>query len=37
MKHVRACLSGREDRESGFERCGSPVRQVQACLRAEKT
>ena len=32
MKHVQACLSGREDRESSFDRCGSPVRLVQACL-----
>ena len=37
MKHVRACLSSREDRESSFHRCGSPVRLVQACLCAEKT
>ena len=37
MKHVRACLSGREDRERRFDRCGSPVRLVQAYLFAEKT
>ena len=37
MKHVRACLSGREDRESSFHRCGSPVRLVQACLCVRKT
>ena len=32
MKHEQACLSGREDRESSFHRCGGPVRLVQACL-----
>ena len=37
MKHVQVRLSGREDRESRFDRCGSPVRLAQACLRAEKT
>ena len=37
MKHIQACLSGREDRESSFDRCGSPVRLVQACLCAENT
>ena len=34
MKHLQACLSVREDRESGFHRCGVPVRLVQACLCA---
>ena len=34
MKHVEACLSARDDRESNFHRCGSPVRLVQACLCA---
>ena len=37
MKHVQACLSAREDRESSFHLCGSPVRLVQACLCAGKT
>ena len=37
MKHVQACLRAREDRESSFDRCGSPVKLVQACLCAEKT
>ena len=36
MKHVRACLSGREDRESSFDRFGSPVSLVQASLCAGK-
>ena len=36
MKHVLACLRGREDRESSFDRCGSPVRLVQTCLFAGK-
>ena len=31
MKHVEACLSARDDRESNFHRCGSPVRLMQAC------
>ena len=31
MKHVQACLSGIEDRESSFYRCG---RFVQSCLCA---
>ena len=34
VKHVQACLSPREDRESSFHRCGSPVRVVRACLCA---
>ena len=37
MKHVRSCLSARDDRESSFHRCGGPVRLVQACLYAGKT
>ena len=37
MKHVEACLSAREDRESSFYRCGGPVRLVQACFCAGKT
>ena len=32
MKHVQACLSAREDRESSFRRCRGPARLVQACL-----
>ena len=34
MKHVQACLSAREDRESSFQRCGGPLRFLQACLCA---
>ena len=37
MKHVQACLSAREDRESSFHRCGGPVKLVQDCLCASKT
>ena len=37
MKHVEACLSAREDRESSFLYGGGPVRLVQACLCAGKT
>ena len=37
MKHVQACFSTREDRESSFHHCGSPVKLVQACLCAGKT
>ena len=37
MKHVQACLSAREDRESIFLHCGGPIRLVQACLFAGKT
>ena len=37
MKHVQACLSGREDRESSFDSCGSTVRLVQACICAGRT
>ena len=25
MKHVHACLSAREDRESSFHHCGNPL------------
>ena len=34
MKHVQACLSSREDRESSFLPCWVPVRLVQAWLCA---
>ena len=34
MKHVEACLSAREDRESSFHRCRGPVKLVQAFLCA---
>ena len=34
MMHVQACLSGRDDRESSFHRCGGRVNLVQACLCA---
>ena len=37
MKHLLACLSAREDRESSFHYYGSPVRLVQACLYWGKT
>ena len=37
MKHVQACLSSREDRESNFLECESAVRMVQASLCAGKT
>ena len=37
MKHVEACLSGSEDRESSFLHCGSAVRLVKACLWAGMT
>ena len=37
MKYVEACLDAREDRESSFNHCGSPVRLVHACLCAGKT
>ena len=36
MKHVQACLIDREDRESSFHHCGSPLRLVQAGLSAGK-
>ena len=37
MKHVEACLSSREDRESIFHHCGRPMRLMQACLGAGNT
>ena len=37
VKHVQACLSTGEDRESPFHHCGSLVRLVQACLCAVMT
>ena len=36
MKHVKAYLTARNDRESSFRHCGGPVKLVQACLRARK-
>ena len=36
MNPVRASLSGREDRESSFYRCGGPVCLVEACLWRER-
>ena len=32
MKHLKACLSARVDRESSYHHCRGPVRLVQACL-----
>ena len=32
MKHVEGCLSAWQYRESSFNRCGGPVRVVQASL-----
>ena len=37
MKHVQACLSAMEDRESSFHLYGGPVRLVQACLCEGRT
>ena len=37
VKHVQACLSGREFRESCFHHCGGPVKLLQAHLCARKT
>ena len=34
MKHVQACLSAREDRESSFHNCGGLVRLIQDSLCA---
>ena len=34
MKHVEACLSTRDDRESSFHRCKGRESLVQACLCA---
>ena len=36
-KHVEACLSAREDRDSSIHHCGVTVRLTQSCLRAGKT
>ena len=37
MKHVEACLSAREDRESSFHHGGGPLRLVQAYLCVGKS
>ena len=37
MKQMLACLSAREDRESSFHHCRSPVRLGQDSLCAGKT
>ena len=37
MKHVQACLSAREDRESSLHHCGGSVRLVLTRLCAGKT
>ena len=37
MKHVQACLSAREDRESCFHHYRGPVMLVQACSGARKS
>ena len=37
MKHVHACLSAKEERESNFLHCGGTVGLVQACSCAGKT
>ena len=37
MKHVQACLSTKEDRESSFHRCCGRVRFVQTCLCVGKS
>ena len=37
MKHVEACLSAGEDRESSFHHGGGPVSLVQGCLCAGET
>ena len=37
MKHVQACLSAREDRESCFHHCRGPVRLVQDCSGERKS
>ena len=37
MKYVQAFSGAREDQERSFQRCGGPVRLVQACLYAGKT
>ena len=37
MKHVEACLSAIEERESSCDHFGSTVKLVQACLCVGKT
>ena len=37
MKHVWACLSAMEDRESSFHHCSGPVMLVQAGLCEGRT
>ena len=37
MKIVQARFSFRKELQSSFHCCGSPVKLVQACLRAGKT
>ena len=37
MRHVQACSTSLEDRESSFHHCGGPVMLVQACLCLEIT
>ena len=36
VKHLQACLSAMEDRESSFHHCGGPLGLVQNCLCAGK-
>ena len=36
MKHVHPCLTARNDQESSFHHCGSPVKLVQAGLRVRR-
>ena len=37
VKHVQACLSAREDRESCFHHCRGSVSLVQACSCVKRT
>ena len=37
MKHVQACLSAKEDRESCFHHCRGPVRLVKPVHVRERT
>ena len=37
MKHVQACLSAKEDRESCFHHCRGSVSLVQACSCVKRT
>ena len=37
MKHVKACLSAKENRENSFHHCGGSVRLEQTFLCAGKT